>query len=149
GDGTFQSLATFPISPAIDRDVGFTVGYFNNDDYLDIVVFGRNVSIIYGSSNGIVNASELIIKKNEILRPSFIGSGDFNNDHLMDIGIADALHNELQIILNNGDGDFQQLTVLTFNPFSLLNSFAVGSFNKDHYLDLVVADTDQHNIAIL
>ncbi|CAF1442578.1 unnamed protein product [Adineta ricciae] len=148
GDGTFQSLATFPISPSNKPHFGFTVGYFNNDDYLDVVVFDRGLSIIYGSSNGIVNAVELIIT-NSISIPSFIGSGDFNNDHQMDLGILDDLHDELQIVLNNGDGDFQQSILLSFDPFSSPNSFAVGNFNNDHHLDLVVANHRKHNIVIL
>ncbi len=63
--------------------------------------------------------------------------GDFNNDGILDIAVADNATNAISILLGNGDGTFQAPTTLLPSSFGAL-SIAVGDFNRDGNLDLAV-----------
>jgi hypothetical protein len=63
--------------------------------------------------------------------------GDFNNDGILDIAVADNGTNAISILLGNGDGTFQAPTTLLPSSFGAL-SIAVGDFNRDGNLDLAV-----------
>ncbi|CAF1150669.1 unnamed protein product [Adineta ricciae] len=147
GNGSFQSLVTFPSGSAAQVSLGFTVGDLNNDDYLDVVVFGVGVSILFGDIHGDFNTSELF-SVNSTLRSSFVGTGDFNNDNRLDLAILDNSGNSARILLNSGNTSFQQSTLLYFGAFSFPNSLAVGDFNKDDYLDLAVVNANRNNVAV-
>src|SRR5262245_41941998 len=69
--------------------------------------------------------------------PQAIVSADFNNDHILDLAVADYSSSTVSVLLGNANGSFQPaLTSSTgANPVSL----AVGDFDGDHILDLAVA----------
>jgi len=66
----------------------------------------------------------------------WVAAGDFNGDGKPDFAIAWVDSNNVQVMINNGDG--------TFTPGPLIGGFdqpsalAVGDFNGDGHLDLVV-----------
>ena len=80
--------------------------------------------------------------------PFSVAVGDFNNDTILDLAIANAGSNNVSILLGNGTGSFgtpaTNFTVGTF-PFSV----AVGDFNGDTILDLAVANQGFNNVSIL
>jgi Bacterial Ig-like domain (group 3)/FG-GAP-like repeat len=63
--------------------------------------------------------------------------GDFNNDGILDIAVANNATNAISILLGNGDGTFQAPTTLLPSSFGAL-SIAVGDFNREGNLDLAV-----------
>jgi hypothetical protein len=81
-------------------------------------------------------------------QPRSVAVGDMNNDHQMDIIVANYGTNMIGIFLSTGDGTFaDQQTFLTGSesrPYSIV----VNDFNNDNYLDIAVANYATNNIAI-
>ncbi len=72
--------------------------------------------------------------------PVLLATGDFNKDGKLDLAVANGSTQTIQILLGNGDGTFTTGTSFTVGSSitSLPTSIAVGDFNKDGNLDLVV-----------
>jgi len=68
------------------------------------------------------------------LNPQAIVSADFNNDHILDLAVANYSSSTVSVLLGNANGSFQpaKTSPTGANPVSL----AVGDFDGDHILDL-------------
>src|SRR5579863_2385623 len=79
--------------------------------------------------------------------PVALVEGDFNNDGIADVAVANANDGTVSILLGNGDSTFQQQVAYPVgtNPVALV----VGKFNKDANLDLAVLNAGSSNITIL
>src|SRR5262245_44586990 len=66
--------------------------------------------------------------------PQAIVSADFNNDHILDLAVANYSSSTVSVLLGNANGSFQPAKTSSTgaNPVSL----AVGDFDGDHILDL-------------
>jgi hypothetical protein len=73
------------------------------------------------------------------LVPRVSAVADFNNDHVPDLVTEDYYTLHLSVSLGNGDGTFQPPKVISA-VFEEPTSVAVGDFNADGKLDLVVSD---------
>jgi hypothetical protein len=70
--------------------------------------------------------------------PQAIVSADFNNDHILDLAVANYSSSTVSVLLGNANGSFQPaLTSVIGDPNPV--SLAVGDFDGDHILDLAVA----------
>jgi hypothetical protein len=74
---------------------------------------------------------------------------DFNNDHKLDIAVANSGTNNISILLGKGGGTFSSQVTYSTGTNSQPSSVAVGDFNNDHQLDIVIANFGAHNIGIL
>ncbi|CAF4701818.1 unnamed protein product [Rotaria sp. Silwood1] len=81
-------------------------------------------------------------------QPRSVAVGDFNNDHQMDIVVANSGTNTIGIFLSQDNETFtnQQVYLTGFDsrPYSLV----VNDFNNDNYLDVAVANYGTNNIGI-
>jgi hypothetical protein len=85
--------------------------------------------------------------------PVAVASGDFNGDGKMDLAVANSGNaigddGNVSILLGNGDGTFQPANnnmVAGKNP----SSIAVGDFNGDNRLDLIVANNGNNTVSVL
>jgi hypothetical protein len=68
-----------------------------------------------------------------------VAVGDFNGDGKLDLALTDAENNSVSVLLGNGDGTFRIASTFSPGPFPYSSSVAVGDFNGDGKLDLVVA----------
>jgi len=90
--------------------------------------------------------------------PSSIAVGDFNGDGELDLAVADQNcpngitcgPGSVSILLGKGDGTFEpSVDYSTGSTGSGTYSVAVGDFNRDGKLDLVVANQASNNISVL
>ncbi|CAF1080970.1 unnamed protein product [Rotaria sordida] len=130
-----------------------TVGDFNNDFLLDIVVVNRNdnnLGVFLKYANGTF-ATQMTYSTGAA--PYFVAVGDFNNDSRLDMVVANRNDNNLGIFLGYGNGNFTTQMTYPTNSFPGLISWpcsvAVGDFNNDTRLDIVVANSAANNIGIL
>ena len=80
--------------------------------------------------------------------PIFVAVGDFNDDGIQDLAIANDGSNSVTILLGNGDGTF---TAAATPPgtFSGPDDVVVGDFNGDGELDLAVLNGGSNSVTIL
>ncbi|CAF1040379.1 unnamed protein product [Rotaria sordida] len=130
-----------------------TVGDFNNDFLLDIVVVNRNdnnLGVFLKYANGTF-ATQMTYSTGAA--PYSVAVGDFNNDSRLDMVVANRNDNNLGIFLGYGNGNFTTQMTYPTNSFPGLISWpcsvAVGDFNNDTRLDIVVANSAANNIGIL
>jgi hypothetical protein len=125
--------------------LAFTVGDFNGDGKLDLVVGNENedVTIVLGNGDGTFAAPNLVVSGH---MPSAIAVGDFNGDGVLDLAVAND-DGTVGILLGNGDGTFTpsaSLVISTDIPYAI----AVGDFNGDGNLDLAVTLLVNDQVAI-
>ena len=138
GDGTFQ--------PRVDYASGYApysvaVGDFNVDGKLDLAVanYGLrshehgNVTVLLGNGDGTFQAP---VNYPAGDKPDSIAVGDFNNDGIPDLVVADTETSNLVFLPGNGDGTFGMAQISSFRIIS--SPMTVADLNGDGNLDLVV-----------
>ena len=126
------------------------IGHFNNDTHMDIVVANsgnENLGILFGLGNGSF-AAEIIYPIGIDSSPENVIVDDFNKDNQSDVAVTNPTQDSIIVFLGNGNGNFS--TKLTYSTGSGSNpsTFAIGNFNNDEYLDLVVANKGTDTIGI-
>ncbi len=118
------------------------VGDFNGDGKLDLAVANyssNDVSVLLGNGDGTFQSA---VNYGAGAQPLSVAIGDFNGDGKLDFVVANSAWSggpgSVSVFLGNGDGTFQPAvnSGAGSNPYSV----AVGDFNRDGKLDLVVAD---------
>jgi hypothetical protein len=139
GDGTFAPAVNYPTGIVA---ASIAVADLNGDGRLDLAVANENsdnVSVLLGRGDGTFQAS---VNYPAGPGPADIASGDFNGDGKLDLVVANAgssFGTTVSVLIGNGDGTFQAPVSYPAGdePFSV----AVGDFNTDGKLDLIVADS--------
>lgn len=79
--------------------------------------------------------------------PYVITSGDFNNDGKVDLVAGDVTHNDLVVLLGNGDGTLKP--PVTYHLSAAPYYLSANDFNRDGKLDLAAVNPYTANISIL
>jgi probable HAF family extracellular repeat protein len=142
GSGGFTPFSASPFAVGA-APASITAGDFNADGKPDFAVANFNdgtVTVYLGNGQGGFTAtpgSPITVGK----QPSGIAVGDFNNDGIQDLGIANLSDGTLTVLLGDGMGNF---TAAPGNPFTAAGasakSLALADFNSDGTQDLAVAD---------
>jgi hypothetical protein len=81
--------------------------------------------------------------------PGSVEAADFSGDGKFDIVIANEQSNNVTILLGDGKGGFRQSKDSPFSAGQLPNDIAIGDFNRDDKLDLVVANHETNRLTLL
>ena len=155
GTGAFGPATNFP--PAGKNPQAIAVGDFNRDGKPDLAVvnFGSdNVSILLNTTPPpVFFGAQPNVPVG--IGPVSLAVGDFNGDGLLDLAAAtigvNGRGNTISVLLGTGGGGFGAPTAFTAGPTPF--AVAVGDFNRDGNLDLVVANVgpnlDAQTVSIL
>jgi hypothetical protein len=152
GNGTFQSARTSFVLPS--DSYSLAVGDFNGDGRIDIVAAGYNsVTVvpnynIYGGGY-FTSAQTYTFAPYTALAPSSVAVGDFNGDGKPDIAATAYYDGTVNVLLNKGDGSGTFLAAQPYAAGGIAAALAVGDFNGDGKLDLVVANDSNNTVSVL
>jgi hypothetical protein len=138
GDGTFLPAVNYP---AGIHPYSVAVGDFNGDGKPDLAVANNDypypgtVSVLLGQGDGTFLPAQAFPAGSW---PASVAVGDFNGDGILDLAVANSIqfNGTVSVLLGQGDGTFlpAQAFPAGFQP----SAVAVGDFNGDGKLDLVL-----------
>jgi hypothetical protein len=149
GNGTFGNQTTF--STNVSRPLSIAVGDINNDHWLDIVVTNNgthSISIFFGHGNGSFG-NQVTYSTGYDSFPYSVVVAHLNNDHYLDIAVANYGTDNIGVFLGYRNGSFTTQIIHSTSPRSRPYSIAVDDFNSDGNLDIVVANSGSNNVGIL
>lgn len=133
------------------RPYSVGIGDLNNDTYLDIVVANLlldSVGVFMGYGNGSF-ANEIMYSTSSGSRPSSVTVGDFNNDHRLDIAVANTNTQNIGIFFGNANGTFENEMTYSTGTRSFPVFVSTAYFNNSNLLNIIFVDNNTNNIGIL
>ena len=149
GNGTFASQVTYLIDSR-SRPTWLAFGDFNSDRQLDIAVTDFNsdyVGVFLGYGNGDFAAATKY-SSGVGSRPFYISIGDLNNDNRSDIAVVNLGSNNIAVLFGLGNGTFLPGRAYSTGAGSAPHALAIGDFNKDKRLDIVVTNSASNKIGV-
>jgi hypothetical protein len=152
GHGNFQNAVDFA---AGESPLSIAAGDFNGDHVLDLAVANfvekataGQVSVLIGNGDGTFRPP---VQYAAGVVPQAIAVGDINGDGRADLVVANDgygnIPGKVGVLLGQGDGTFGPMKEYGagVNPFSI----ALGDFDGDGHLDVVVTDETQLSVEVL
>ncbi|CAF3425712.1 unnamed protein product [Rotaria socialis] len=150
GNGSFANQYKYDTG-ASSIPIAIATGDFNNDKQVDIVVANSNkntICIFLGYGNG--NFTLLKCYSTGLgSEPSFIVVGDLNKNNQTDLVVTNKGINNLLVLYGVGNGTFATPILYSLGYDSSHVSAAIGDFNDDSWLDIVVTNDDWNYIEVL
>ena len=137
--------------------VGTVTGDFNEDGIADLAVAnlgGGSISVLRGrGANGIGDGTFSPQTPYAMGgTPIFLATGDFNEDGILDLAVADFTGGAVAVLMGRGfagTGDGTFASPLRYPAGSDPWDLVVGDFNEDGISDLAVTDNNAGTVAIL
>ena len=147
GSGTFQTARNYAAgqSPAY-----LALGDFNGDGIIDLAITTAtgsstgSISLLLGAGAGIFVQPRTFAAGSN---PTFLVTGDFNQDGNADLAVANTGSNTISIFLGIGNGTF--LNPLDFTVGSAPDWITVADLNGDGKPDLLVANSQSNSVSVL
>ncbi len=142
GNGGFSSQVTYPTGA---QPFGIVAVDLNSDNKVDLAVMNSldgTMSIFLGNGDGTFGG-ESTISVGRL--PTAIVSGDINGDGITDLSVLSS-QGALSLLINDGTGHFSTKSITVGEGGAGL---AVGDFNNDGRLDIVVPDPVLGQLVVL
>ncbi|CAF1446778.1 unnamed protein product [Adineta steineri] len=155
GNGTFETmqlLTNYNISETVYNKGKYwlTVGDFNGDGHIDIGFIDLtscNIGLFLGYGNGFFTTQITLSSRSDLCYSSFV-IADFNGDGKQDIAVTIPTEFCVDVMFGYNNGSFEASLILSTGIYSYPSSIVANDFNRDRYLDIVVANTGNHNIGV-
>jgi hypothetical protein len=157
GDGTFSDPISPPVPSFPGSFEGVAVADFNGDGKLDIAGVdsgspgSSSGSIDFYAGNGDGTFAAPTKETLMITFPIAATAGDFNNDGKQDLLIG--YPNDAIINYGNGDGTFQDVSLLVYSPAVISQNGAISVVSADllgiHKADAITADFNGGTVQIV
>jgi hypothetical protein len=150
GNKSFAPIMTFSTGNN-SHPYGAASGDFNNDNRMDIVVanyHSSSIGVLLGYGNGSF-ATVVIYSTDDGSRPQSVAVGDFNNDNITDIAVANYRTDNIGIFIGKGDGTFQTQIKYSTGYLSMPTFVIVNDFDNDNHSDVAVSNKNRDDIGIL
>jgi len=147
GDSTFVPHSDYPVG---DNPMSVFAADLDGDGDLDLATANYtsdDVSVLFNNGDGTFADSINYPVGDGLLNPNSVFSADLDNDGDFDLATANYAHNDVSVLLNNGDG-----------TFTLDSIYQVGSspccvfaadLDGDGNLDLATANYASWDISVL
>ncbi len=162
GDGTFQTVVTYPSGACDTRSVA--VADVNGDGRMDVVVASSSDNSHCGEFEGPGTISVLLGNGDGTLQPAVTYSSggymawsvaveDLNGDGKPDLIVANSCGDSncdgsVGVLLGNGDGTFR--AVVTYaSGGAFVSSVAAADLNGDGKPDVVVSNSGSNSVSVL
>jgi large repetitive protein len=137
GDGTFKPATYYTVGAAETTRSIVSVD-LRGKGILDLVVINdldNALEVLVGKGDGTFGPAVSYATPDS---PAFVGAGDFNGDHILDLVTIDqsGICPCISVLIGNGDGTFREPPINTMPPDPAA-SIGIGDFNHDGKLDLV------------
>jgi hypothetical protein len=134
GDGTFQAPLDLVVTSG-ELLTSVVAADFNADGKLDLAIMGNSntVLVALGNGNGTFQTPRSFTVGND---SEWAAVGDFNQDGILDLAVANYVDSTVSVLLGNGDGTFRPQSIYTTGTYP--GSIVTGDFNGDGKLDLAM-----------
>jgi hypothetical protein len=127
------------------------LGDFNRDGTPDVAVANassKTVTVLRGNGNGTFTQTAIILFSTT---PMFVVAADFDGDGKLDLVVTNSADSNIYFVHGDGAGNFSGpvATSAALDPVSFSHAIAVGDFDGDGNLDLVVTNSSDKSLAIL
>lgn len=143
---------------AVGYDIGenanfLDIGDINGDGYLDVVntnTADNTMSVLLNNKDGTFNTQNIYAQAIYPVgqAPLGIALGDIDNDGDLDIVEANNDDNNFWLFLNDGNGNFSVSPNSPYYVGDAPRDLALGDFNQDGYLDVVVSNSADDNVSV-
>ena len=123
---------------------------FNGDNYQDLLIVNTaidQIAIRFGHDNNSFGEQISYFTGNGS-RPYWVAVQDFNNDHLLDIAVANYGSHSIGIFLADGYGNVSNQITFSLGAAQPV-SLDIGHFNDDNEFDIVVVTNATFDLTIL
>ena len=150
GSGTFGAVANYN-SGAMGSSYGIAVADVDNDDRLDLLlanVAQHTVSVLLGTGTGTF-AGGVTYSTGASSAPYRLSVADVNGDGHRDLLTANSNTHNVGILLGNGNGTFQAVTLISTGAGSRPYGVAVADVNADGQPDVLTVNSGTHTAGVL
>jgi hypothetical protein len=149
-NGTVINIIWYSTGDGSTPAVSFTVGDFNNDNQLYIIVanYGiKNIIVLFGLGDG----TFLLGKEYSTgigSTPIMVVTADFDNNNRLDIVVTNTESDNIISLFGYGNGMFTNGTIYSTGIRSHPYIVTIGDLNNDHRLDIAIANSGTKNILL-